>query len=165
MSFPASLLGTHVVGSPCPARTAAVVIFFQGQAEVGYLGFASRVDQDVGRFDVAVDEPFGVGVVQSLGNRGHEVSSAEYRVGPLSQPSSPTQVAAKASPLSCLLAWKIRNRPLGVRRQESISCWPNLKLAKRSRRKRRVVAELPRPRSQLKRHSSPTCHFVVSHVS
>ena len=70
--FAPGLLGTHVGGRPGEPRTLAEVLVLQGQPEVGHERLARGVDQDVGRLDVPMDQPSGVGVVQGLGDRRHQ---------------------------------------------------------------------------------------------
>lgn len=71
MPFPASLLGAHVERRACPCAMRAEVLFFQRHAEIGQVGSAAGVDEDVGRFHVAMDHPVQMGVVQGFGNRRH----------------------------------------------------------------------------------------------
>ena len=44
-----------------------------GDSEVGELGATLASDEDVGRFDVAVDEPLSVGGVQSTGYLANDI--------------------------------------------------------------------------------------------
>ena len=54
--FAAGLFGTHVRGRAGVARRFAKVLFLQGQAEIGQVGMTRAVQQDIARFDVAVDD-------------------------------------------------------------------------------------------------------------
>ena len=64
------LLGRHVVeraeGLPGPGQQAALAVL--GEAEIRQVGVAVRVDQDVGRLDVAVEEALGVERVERARN-------------------------------------------------------------------------------------------------
>ena len=71
--FAPGLLGTHVGGRAGEPAPLAEVLVPEGQPEVGHARLACCVDQDVGRLDVAVDQPSGVGVVQGLGDRRHQL--------------------------------------------------------------------------------------------
>src|SRR5579871_866745 len=63
----ASLLRAHVGGRPGKAGPLTEFLLPQGQPEVGHVGLAAAAEEDVGRLDVAVDQPLGMGVVQCLG--------------------------------------------------------------------------------------------------
>ena len=66
------LFGAHVGGCSSYPATLAEVLVLERKPEVGDTGFARCVDQDVGRLDVPVDQPSGVGVMQCVGNRGDQ---------------------------------------------------------------------------------------------
>ena len=86
------LLGAHVGRRPGQPGPLAVVLVPQRQPEVGDARLARRVEQDVGRLDVAVDQAPRVGVVQRLGDRRHQLGRL-----PKGQPALPhplRQVAA-----------------------------------------------------------------------
>ena len=92
MALAAGLFGTHVgwgAGEPGPL---ADVLLAQRQPEVGDVRPAVVVEQDVGRLDVAVDQPLAVGVVQRLGDGGDESRRLQEREARLLQ--SAGQVAA-----------------------------------------------------------------------
>ncbi len=58
MSFPAGLLGAHVVRGSRQAFASTKVFFPQRNAEVRQECSALRVDQNVGRLDIAMHQPF-----------------------------------------------------------------------------------------------------------
>ena len=78
MSFTAGLLWTHVRRSSREPVFFAPVLFLQSQPKVRNEGLAGRVDQNVGRLDVAVNQPFAVGVMEGISDRGGQF----YRRGP-----------------------------------------------------------------------------------
>jgi hypothetical protein len=57
-----------------------------GQAEVGHVGIVVLVDQDVGRFQVAVQNSLLVGILQCLGHGQHDACSLAAGQRPGSQP-------------------------------------------------------------------------------
>ena len=57
-----------------------------GQAEVGDLGHAVRGEQDVGRLEVAVDDPGLVGDVDGPGQGGQQLGGRPARLGVAAQP-------------------------------------------------------------------------------
>ena len=65
VSLAPDLLGAHVGRRAGQAFAPAEILFLQRQAEVGQIGLAGPVDQEVGRLDVPVDQPVLVGVVQA----------------------------------------------------------------------------------------------------
>ena len=68
-----------------PRRPFADVLFSQSQAEVGDMGLALVVDQDIARLDVSMHKPLLVGIVQCLGDGGHQIrASAAEKPGLLS---------------------------------------------------------------------------------
>ena len=80
MPFTPRLFGTHVVGCPREARaTTAEVLVPQRQAEIDEVRLAFGVDEDVARLDVPVHQPMLVGVVQRLGQRGHQLGRRGVR--------------------------------------------------------------------------------------
>ena len=72
MPFATGLFGTHVSGRPGVAWPLADILLPQGQPEVGHEWLAALVEQDVPRFDVPMDQPLLVSVVQRLGHRRHQ---------------------------------------------------------------------------------------------
>ena len=66
------LLGAHVRWGAGVARAFANVRFPQGQAEVQHEWFTIQIDQDIARLDIAVYQALLVGVVQGLGDGGHQ---------------------------------------------------------------------------------------------
>ena len=68
----AQLLGGHVGQRPGGRHVPQQVLLHDGDAEVGQVGPPLRVDQDVRRLDVPVDEPRLVGVAQGVGDLGHD---------------------------------------------------------------------------------------------
>ena len=74
----ATLEGLHYVAFSLLMLHKAAPLFLlefitgsKGQAEVGDAGLTFAVDQDVGGLDIPMDQPSGVGVVQSVGNGGN----------------------------------------------------------------------------------------------
>ena len=83
------LLGAHVGRRPGEPGSLAEVLVLQRQPEVGHERLARGVEQDVGRLDVAVDQAPGVGVVQGLGDRRHQLGRLpERRAGPAASASA-----------------------------------------------------------------------------
>ena len=89
---PLACSGTHVRGSSSQSPTLAEVLVLEGESEVRETGFARSVDQDVGRLDVPVDQPSGVGVMQGFGDRGNQFRRIPEGRSSLSNPDR--QVAA-----------------------------------------------------------------------
>jgi hypothetical protein len=72
--FTPCLLGRHVGRRPEDLAVqghGGVVRFALGQAEVHQIGPALDVQQDVGGFDIAVDDTMPVGVVQGISESRH----------------------------------------------------------------------------------------------
>ena len=72
MSLAPDLFRAHVGRRAANPFVPAEILFLQRQAEVGQVGLAGPVDQQVGRLDVPVDQPVPVGVVQRVGDRGDQ---------------------------------------------------------------------------------------------
>ena len=72
MSLAPGLFGTHVGRRAGQPGALAVVFILEGEAEVGQERLARGIEQDVGGFDVAVDQAVGVGVMQGLGDGGDQ---------------------------------------------------------------------------------------------
>ena len=74
----AHLLGSHVrkrAGHLAPPQPLNLLV--HGQPEVADLGPALEVEQDVGRLQVAMDQPRRVRMVHGLGHRRHDAGQAE----------------------------------------------------------------------------------------
>ncbi len=69
MALAARLLGAHIGGRAEKVRAAADLLVFQRESEVHEVWLARRVEQDVGRLDVAVEYPLFVRVLQRVGHR------------------------------------------------------------------------------------------------
>ena len=72
MPFATGLFGTHVSGCPGVAWSLPDILLTQRQPEVGHERLAAFVEQDVPWFDIAMDQPLLVSVVQRLGHRRHQ---------------------------------------------------------------------------------------------
>ena len=86
---PLRLLGGHVAGRPHHlAADGLAVLDLQplGQAEVGDLRRAVGVEQDVGRLQVAVDDPDAVDRADGAGERGHQLGGLAGRHRRAGQP-------------------------------------------------------------------------------
>ncbi len=66
MALAAGLFGAGVGHRSREPRTLAVVFILHGQPEVGQIGHAEFIDQDVGRLDVAMEEVAGMGIVHRV---------------------------------------------------------------------------------------------------
>jgi len=87
------LFGRHVTGradnrsglgnaqTPFPGR---MPLHALGQAKVGYMRFALSVEQDVGRFQVAVQNAALMGIMHRPGNCNKQADSLARMIGPLS---------------------------------------------------------------------------------
>ncbi len=80
------LLGAHVGRSPGQPAFPAKVLLPERQPEVGYDRLVRRVEQDIGRLDVAVDQVPRMGVVQRLGDRRHQLGRLPKGHPALTQP-------------------------------------------------------------------------------
>ena len=80
------LLGAHVGRSPGQPGFLAKVLLPQHQPEVGYDRLVRRVEQDIGRLDVAVDQVPRMGVVQRLSDRRHQLGRLPKGHPALTQP-------------------------------------------------------------------------------
>src|SRR5262249_21191340 len=69
MTFPASLLRTHVTRRPRKLRPLAEVFLAECQAEVGNIGLIFSIEQDVPRLDIPVDEALAMGIMKRLRQR------------------------------------------------------------------------------------------------
>lgn len=74
VALAARLFGTHVHRRASQASVFAEVLLTQNQSEVGHIGLADDVEQNVGGFDVAMHQPLAMGVMQRLGDLRHQVS-------------------------------------------------------------------------------------------
>ena len=72
MAFAAGLFGAHINRGAGHSRVLAEVFVSQREAEIGDAWFASFVEEDVGWLDVAVDQAFGVGVVEGVRDSGDQ---------------------------------------------------------------------------------------------
>ena len=72
MAFAAGLLGTHVSGCAADATALAIILFLQCQSEIGKVGPAFRVQKDVRRFHVPMDQPSLMSMVQGVSDRGRQ---------------------------------------------------------------------------------------------
>ncbi len=68
VGFAASLLGAHVGRGAGETASLARPLAAQGQAKIAQVGPPSGIEQDIGRFDVAVDQPVPVGAIERVGN-------------------------------------------------------------------------------------------------
>ena len=73
MPFASGLFGTHVGGGAGEFVVALAKVFVsQSEPEIGDVGLAVAVDQDVARLNVSMDQSLVVGVVQCLGDGGDQ---------------------------------------------------------------------------------------------
>jgi hypothetical protein len=86
VALAAGLLRAHVRRRPGESAALAEILLPEREAEIDHIGLACGVKEDIGRFDVAVDEMVTVGVVQRLGHRGHQRHRLGYQGPPLLQP-------------------------------------------------------------------------------
>ena len=70
--FASRLFGTHVGGSSHQfvAGIPAEILVPQGNPEIGDIGLAYGIDQDIGRLHVAVNESLRMGIVECFGDDG-----------------------------------------------------------------------------------------------
>ena len=90
MAVAAGLLGRDVGGRAedlALQRQGALVPASPGQAEVGDVGAAVAVDQDVRRLEVAVDDPSPMGVVDGPGDRQDQAGRLAGRDRPVLEPA------------------------------------------------------------------------------
>ncbi len=71
----AGLFRAHVGGRAGPMSVFAELFVFQGQAEIGDVRSKLRIDEDIGRFDVAMHNAVDVRVVQGFGDGRHDFRS------------------------------------------------------------------------------------------
>ncbi len=64
VSFAARLLGAHIGGRAGVRRTFFEILFAQGDAEVGQKRLALKIDQDIPRLNVAMNQAAQMGVMQ-----------------------------------------------------------------------------------------------------
>lgn len=83
--FGKDLLGGHVGGGADGRAGHGHGGCFEdfGDAEIGDFGVAGGGDEDVGRFDVAVDNPFGMSEIEAGGNFAEDLEEAGPRKGAL----------------------------------------------------------------------------------
>ena len=86
MPLPARLLGAHIGQRAGIRWPAAEILVAQGQSEVGDDGPPLRFEQDVTRFDIAMNEPALVGVMERLGGGGHQFGSFPGRYASGAEP-------------------------------------------------------------------------------
>ena len=72
MALAPGLLGTHIGGCAGQPPALAEVFILEGEPEIRHAGFARGVDENVGGFDVPMDQPSAVGVMQGVGDRGNQ---------------------------------------------------------------------------------------------
>ena len=87
--MPAGLLGGHVAGRAhdlAGLGLAAVRLEPLGQAEVGDLGRAVGVEQDVGRLQVAMDDPRVMSDLNGPSQRDHQLGRSPARLRIARQP-------------------------------------------------------------------------------
>ena len=80
MAFATGLLRAHVggrAGEPCPLSE---VLLLERQSEIGDVGLAGGVDEDVGWLDVPVDQTLAVGVMQGFSDRRHQRRRLDVRL-------------------------------------------------------------------------------------
>ena len=82
------LLGRHVAGGAQDQRRVRLLDAGElGQPEVGHPGVALLGDHDVGALHVAVDDPLGVGGVETLGHLERDVRGLAVGEGAAGQPA------------------------------------------------------------------------------
>ena len=74
MALTAHLFGTHVTRRAGKGRPPADILLAQRQAEVGDVRFRRRIQKNVSRLDVAVDQALAMGIVQRLRDGRDQVS-------------------------------------------------------------------------------------------
>jgi hypothetical protein len=75
----AGLFRAHVGRRAGQAAELAIVLVLERQPEIGQVRPAQGIEQDVGRLDIAVDQPVSVGVMQCFGDPGDELGRIPER--------------------------------------------------------------------------------------
>jgi hypothetical protein len=84
--------GESIGGAGCTGESFAIGDF--GEAEVEDFGMAALGDENVGGFDVAMNDAFGVGSIEGIGNLDGEIKFSRSMRGPA---------------IMCLRGWPSRN--------------------------------------------------------